>query len=98
MGYIRAEEVLPRELIETLQEYLEGQAVYIPRRSGTRKEWGEGTRIKSELQERNERIYGDWKAGKDCRKLAESYFLSEKTIQRILREEKKKEYRVRNDS
>lgn len=94
MGYIRAEKVLPRELIEILQEYLEGQAVYIPRRSGTRREWGEGTQTKSELQERNEKIYGDWKAGKDCRRLAENYFLSEKTIQRILREEKKKEYCV----
>lgn len=94
MGYIRAEKVLPRELIEILQEYLEGQAVYIPRRSGMRREWGEGTQTKSELQERNEKIYGDWKAGKDSRRLAENYFLSEKTIQRILREEKKKEYCV----
>lgn len=92
MGYIRAEKVLPRELIEILQEYLKGQAVYIPRKSGMRKEWGEGTQTKTELQERNDKIYEEWKAGMNCRKLAENYFLSEKTIQRILREEKKKEY------
>ena len=92
MGYIRAEKVLPRELIEILQEYLEGQAVYIPRKSGMRKEWGEGTQTKTQLQERNEKIFGEWKAGKGSKALSESYFLSEKTIQRILREEKKKEY------
>ena len=37
MSYIRAEEVLPKELIETIQQYVNGKAIYIPstlKRSG----------------------------------------------------------------
>jgi len=30
MSYIRAEEVLPKELIETIQQYVNGKAIYIP--------------------------------------------------------------------
>lgn len=29
MSYIRAEEVLPKELIETIQQYVNGKAIYI---------------------------------------------------------------------
>lgn len=38
MSYIRAEEVLPKELIETIQQYVNGKAIYIP--STSKKEWG----------------------------------------------------------
>ena len=30
MSYISAEEVLPLELIETIQQYVNGKAIYIP--------------------------------------------------------------------
>ena len=38
MSYIRAEEVLPKALIETIQQYVNGKAIYIP--STSKKEWG----------------------------------------------------------
>lgn len=41
MSYIRAEEVLPKELIETIQQYVNGKAIYIP--STSKKEWGSHT-------------------------------------------------------
>ena len=30
MSYISAEDVLPKELIETIQQYVNGKAIYIP--------------------------------------------------------------------
>lgn len=30
MSHVRAEEILPRELIETIQQYVSGKSIYIP--------------------------------------------------------------------
>ena len=30
MSYISAEDILPRELIETIQQYVSGKSIYIP--------------------------------------------------------------------
>ena len=30
MSYVRAENVLPKELIEAIQEYVSGKSIYIP--------------------------------------------------------------------
>lgn len=32
MGYVKADEVLPLEIIEIIQEYVEGQNIYIPKK------------------------------------------------------------------
>lgn len=85
MGYIRAEEILPAEIIEMIQQYVDGANIYIPRKSAHRREWGAKTRIRQELSERDRRIYKDWLSGDSASKLADKYFLSEKSIWRILR-------------
>ena len=46
MGYIRAEEILPIEVIELIQQYVDGENIYIPRKTEHRQEWGAGTQIK----------------------------------------------------
>ncbi|MDE5823329.1 MAG: hypothetical protein K2H91_01385, partial [Lachnospiraceae bacterium] len=43
---------------------------------------------KCELRNRNRLIYQDFLSGKTVRELAECYYLSEKSIQRIIRMEK----------
>lgn len=48
MGYIRAEEILPIEIIELIQQYVDGKNIYIPRKSSHRQAWGTGTQIKQE--------------------------------------------------
>ena len=83
MSYLRAEEVLPKELIKTIQQYVNGKAIYIP--SLKRKAWGSGTDTKNFLQERNRRIYEEYRERKPVKRLAEEYSLSEKSIQRIIR-------------
>lgn len=86
MSYIRAEEVLPKELIYTIQRYVNGKAIYIP--SIGKQAWGSRTDTKKVLQERNFRIYEKFQSGHTSTALAEEYALSEKSIQRIIREVK----------
>lgn len=85
MGYKKAEEILPIEIIELIQMYVDGASIYIPRKQENRQEWGAKTSYKCELRERNRRIYAEYLAGMTIRELAESYYLSEKSIQRIIR-------------
>lgn len=89
MSYRRAEEVLPMDIIEMIWKYVDGENLYIPRKEQNRKEWGGTTGIKKELRARNQAIYNDFQRGDKVQELAEKYFLSEKSIQRIIREMKK---------
>ena len=57
MGYLRAEEVLPRELIVIIQQYTDGTNIYIPRRDEVRSGWGEKNQTKKMLRDRNASIY-----------------------------------------
>lgn len=88
MGYIRAEEILPIEVIELIQQYVDGESIYIPRKSSHRQAWGTGTKIKQELLKRDKQIYDEYLAGSNIAELACKYYLSEKSIQRILRIQK----------
>lgn len=88
MGYIRAEEILPAEVIELIQNYVDGTNIYIPRKQENRQEWGAKTLYKREIQSRNQLIYRDYLSGRRIKELADAYFLSEKSIQRIIRTEK----------
>ena len=84
MSYIKAEEILPEELIRQIQEYADGVYIYIPRKPGTRRKWGQETSYKAELKIRNERIRSDYAAGESVTTLSRRYHLSEKSIRRIL--------------
>ena len=87
MRYIKAEEILPEELIRKIQEYADGVTVYIPRKPGTRHPWGQETAYKAELRVRNDRIRGDYAAGTSVAALSRKYHLSEKSIRRILQKQ-----------
>ena len=88
MGYVKAEEILPLELIERIQQYVDGRNIYIPRKSENRQQWGTGTETREELSARNQKIYNDYLAGTKNAELAEKYYLSQKSIQRIVRDMK----------
>ncbi|MBR4027898.1 MAG: hypothetical protein IKJ01_10225 [Lachnospiraceae bacterium] len=84
MSYVRAEDVLPKELIETIQQYVNGKSIYIPCKE--KKSWGTQTKTKQYYKIRNNEIYTKYKNGISVKILAMEYFLSEKSIQRIVRE------------
>lgn len=85
MGYRKAEEILPVELIELIQQYVDGEAIYIPRKAEHRQKWGTGTQIRQELSARNRKIFSDHLTGMNTESLASKYYLSQKSIQRIIR-------------
>ena len=91
MGYRKAEEILPSEVIELIQEYVDGTNIYIPRKQDHKRKWGSKTAYRRKLQKRNQSIYKDYQNGICIHELAERYYLSEKSIQRIIRQEKSNE-------
>ena len=58
MKYIKAIDVLPKEVIEIIQEYIDGEYLYIPRKRENHKSWGEKSGIKNSLKIRNNEIKG----------------------------------------
>ena len=86
MRYIRADEILPPELLEAVQKYIDGQLIYIP--SKEKQEWGSVTASRKYYCERNREIFLEWKAGARTKELSLRFSLSEKSVQRILRQQK----------
>lgn len=86
MSYINANDVLPRALIREIQKYVQGANLYIPT---DQKEKKADNRYKRELRKRNEDIYEKFRSGIRVSELAEMYFLSDKSIYRILGQMKK---------
>lgn len=86
MSYLRAEEILPKELLETIQQYVDGRTIYIP--SKEKSDWGSNTDTKQILDARNREIFKKYKNGITVKVLATEYSLSEKSIQRIIRNQK----------
>jgi Mor family transcriptional regulator len=84
MGYNKGARILPSELIEQIQEYVDGEAVYIPRKSTKRKRWGESTDAADTLKKRNEEIYQRYKRGTSVKALSEQYYISTQGIYKII--------------
>lgn len=85
MGYIRAEDVLPEEILALVQRYVDGQSIYIPRKEECHKAWGTRTETKNELMIRNRQIYEAFKSGATIIELSAKFFLTEKSVRRIIR-------------
>ena len=86
MRYLNAEDVLPAELLAQVQQYADGIYLYIPRRADHRQSWGNSTRYREELRQRNESIRFLNREGMTTEELADRFHLSVKTIQRVLRQ------------
>ena len=88
MKYIKATDVLPVEILEIIQEYIDVEYIYIPRKCENHKSWGEKSGIKDSLQIRNKEIYRKYLKGNTIDELTKEYFLSEKSIRRIINKQK----------
>lgn len=91
MRYRNAREVFPAAIVEKLQEYVEGMYIYIPKKEESKKKWGESTSARERLQMRNAAIYQEYQQGMPKQELVQRYYLSEKSIQRILSLQRKQE-------
>lgn len=88
MKYIKAQNVLPEEVIKLIQQYVDGKCLYIPRKNGEQKAWGELSGMKEDLRDRNQTIYQKYVDGNRIEDLSKEFFLSEQSIRRVIRQER----------
>lgn len=88
MKYKNAAKILPEELIAKLQEYVQGEYLYIPIKE--REKHSNMTDYALEVQKRDGHIYSEHLQGLSNRELAGRYSLSESSIRRILIKERKR--------
>lgn len=74
MGYVRAGDILPKEILELVQQYADGQTIYIPRRSESHKSWGAGTETRKSLMLRNSKMYEEYKRERQLRNYRKGIF------------------------
>lgn len=90
MKYKKAQDILPKHIIELLQEYVDGEYLYLPTKSDNKKSWGEKIRLKKELNERNKEIFNKYQKGIEIKELINQYYLTENSIRTIIRQQKLK--------
>ena len=88
MKYEKAENILPHNIIELLQNYIDGGYIYIPRKDENKKSWGENTETKNYLKIRDNEIFNKYSSGLSVKILSQQYFLTEHSIRRIIRKQK----------
>ena len=84
MKYVNAERILPEEVVKLLQEYAEGELLYVPKRLQNYKLWGEVSGGREEFKERNENIRNAFRSGVTLSELADQYCLSKTAVKKIV--------------
>jgi Mor family transcriptional regulator len=85
MSYKNGKDVLPPSLLRQLQEYIEGEIVYIPKKDQRKRAgWGENNGARLLIERRNKEIYRQYRNGSTMIELIQSYHLSEDSIRKII--------------
>jgi Mor family transcriptional regulator len=84
MSYKNGKEILPMKLLLELQQYVQGELVYIPKPGESRAGWGENNGTRIQLRSRNVEIYNQYRSGISVKELIDCYHLSEDSIRKII--------------
>ena len=84
MSYVNGKDVLPPGLLEELQGYIQGELLYIPRKTEQRVRWGENSGSRQEIASRNEEIFSSHRSGSSISELQMKYHLSEESLRKII--------------
>ena len=87
--YLKAESLFPKELLNEIQKYAQGEMIYIPKPKESRKKWGFYTGSRKIIKERNTEICRHFENGMTIGNLAVKYSLSVESIKRIVYKTKK---------
>ena len=82
MKYRNATELLPAQLLEELQNYAQGETLYIPKIK--RKSWGEGTGARNFFSRRDTDIRNQFSSGAQLTSLSQEHFISEDAVKKIV--------------
>ena len=95
MGYRKAVKILPPEVVALIQQYVDGEYIYIPRKEENRKSWGESTDYRREMEERNRKTYADYKNGMNTEMLPANISFQIRASRGLLRMKKENKHRKR---
>jgi len=84
MSYQNGKAVLPEHLLVAIQNYVDGEYIYIPRKEANRQSWDADGQSRQVTLVRNQEIFKNYAAGISVKELAKAYFLSDKTVYGIL--------------
>ena len=81
MKYVKAIDVLPQEIIEIIQNYVDGEYLYIPRKMIIKNLGVKKSGIKNILKERDIEIYEKYIKGLSISELSKEYFYQKKAFE-----------------
>ena len=84
MKYINAADVLPKDLLNEILNYVDGELLYIPS-SGKKKKWGTNSGSREYYEKRNSKIINQYKNGMAISDIARKYCLSYDSIRKIVK-------------
>lgn len=84
MAYLNADLLLPPELIQEIQKYVQGSLVYIPRPRKRRLGWGLKNGTRASLDHRNAAIRAARNHGRCIDDIADEFSLSPDSIRKII--------------
>ncbi|KRE75754.1 CD3324 family protein [Paenibacillus sp. Soil750] len=84
MSYKNGKDVLPPNLLKQLQEYIQGEIVYIPKKEQKRAGWGENNGTRIIIERRNREIFRLYQTGSTVLELIKVFHLSEDSIRKII--------------
>ncbi len=84
MSYKNGKDFLPPSLLKELQQYIQGELIYIPKKEEKRAGWGENNGTRLVIERRNQEIYRLYKSGMPTTELSQRYHLSEDSIRKII--------------
>ena len=76
--------ILPKKLLFEIQQYVQGELIYIPILKNNHKKWGDLTQSKAVTSARNDEIRCAFDSGYTIKELCETYCLSPASIKKIV--------------
>ena len=83
MKYINAADVLPKDLLNEILNYVDGELLYIPR-SRKKKKWGTNSGSREYYDKRNKEIINQYKNRMSINDLAKKHCLSYDSVRKIV--------------
>ncbi|WP_281885080.1 CD3324 family protein [Paenibacillus sp. YYML68] len=84
MGYKNGKDILPPSLLKQLQDYIQGEIIYVPKKEHTRAGWGENNGTRQSIRKRNDEIFQLYENGYSVTELITKFHLSEDSIRKII--------------
>ncbi|WP_435162829.1 CD3324 family protein [Paenibacillus glycanilyticus] len=84
MKYVKADMVLPEQLLREVQKYMNGVMMYVPKAEGDRIGWGVKSGGRQRLEQRIGEMRELFSQGATIEQLTERFYLSCDTIKKIV--------------